>query len=109
MNFCIKLLCVASLVTPAWAADISAGKLKANAACVVCHGVLGLSMMPNAPSLAGQPALYVAEQLKNYRSGKRAHEVMGVMAKPLTDAEIDNLAAWYASLKVEVTDPGAAK
>ena len=107
----LPLICVVALgmSTSVGAADISAGKLKANAACAVCHGVLGVSMMPNAPSLSAQPAIYVTEQLKNYRSGKRAHEVMSVIAKPLTDTEIDDLAAWYASLQVEVRDPNAAK
>lgn len=90
------------------AADVAAGKAKA-AACAVCHGALGLSMVPNAPSLAGQPALYLAEQLKHYRSGQRSHAVMGVIAKPLTDTEIDDLAAFYAALQVQVTEPGAPK
>ncbi|MBC7618593.1 MAG: hypothetical protein H7293_06325 [Candidatus Saccharibacteria bacterium] len=43
------------------------------------------------------------EQLKNYRSGKRQNEMMQVMAKPLTDQEIDNLAAWYESIQISVT------
>jgi cytochrome c553 len=64
---------------------------------------LGLSQLPNAPNLAGQPALYLVEQLKNYRSGKRQNEMMQVMAKPLTDQEIDNLAAWYESIQISVT------
>jgi cytochrome c553 len=55
--------------------------------------------------LAGQPPIYTSEQLKNYRSGKRHHEVMSVIAKPLTDAEIANLAAWYSSIKVNVEAP----
>ena len=83
------------------AADVAAGKAKAQS-CAMCHGEMGLSQMPNTPNLAGQPAGYLAEQLKNFRSGKRSNEVMGVIAKPLTDAEIDNLAAWYASIPVEV-------
>jgi cytochrome c553 len=52
--------------------------------------------------LAGQSEIYLAEQLKNYRSGKRNHEVMSVMAKPLTDQEIDNLAAWFSSIKIDL-------
>lgn len=51
-----------------------------NMACAVCRGPNGMSMMPNAPHLAGQPAFYRVEQLKNYRGGKRPHEVMGVIA-----------------------------
>jgi cytochrome c553 len=86
------------------AADAKAGQVKASM-CVTCHGVWGLSTMPNAPHLAGQPALYIEEQLKQYRSGKRANEVMAVMAKPLTDKEIENLAAWYASIPIEVGQP----
>ena len=103
------MLCALALPLTGWTADIAAGKLKAGTACAVCHGTLGVSMVPNAPSLAAQPAIYLAEQLKNYRSGKRTHEVMGVIAKPLSDSDIDNLAAWYASLQIDVRDPGTAK
>jgi cytochrome c553 len=86
------------------AADVKAGQVKAGM-CATCHGANGLSTMPNAPHLAGQPALYIEEQLKQYRSGKRLNEVMAVMAKPLTDKEIENLAAWYASIPIEVGQP----
>jgi cytochrome c553 len=88
----------------AHAQDAAAGRTKA-AACAVCHGPNGISMLPNAPHLAGQPAIYLVEQLKHYRSGQRANAVMGVIAKPLTDIEIDNLAAWYASLQISVQVP----
>jgi len=94
----------AGLACQAQAADAKAGQIKAGM-CVTCHGALGLSTMPNAPHLAGQPAIYIEEQLKQYRSGKRANEVMAVMAKPLTDKEIENLAAWYASIPIEVGPP----
>ena len=70
--------------------------------CAVCHGLLGLSTVPDAPNLAGQPALYVASQLRAYRGGTRSHEVMSLMAKPLSDGDINDLAAWFASLKVTV-------
>jgi cytochrome c553 len=93
------------LTSNAFAQDAKAGRDKADAACALCHGPTGIASMPSAPNLAGQPPIYVSEQLKNYRSGKRAHEVMGVIAKPLTDAEIANLAAWYSSIKVTVEAP----
>ena len=73
--------------------------------CATCHGANGLSTLVNAPNLAGQPAIYIAEQMKAYRSGKRQHEVMNVIAKPLSDADIDTLAAWYASIKIEAKLP----
>lgn len=99
----LTILCVMSAASAAGAADINAGKTKSGA-CAVCHGVQGLSTLPNAPNLAGQPQIYLSEQLKNYRSGKRTHEVMSVIAKPLSDAEIDDLSAWYASLKIDVRE-----
>jgi cytochrome c553 len=79
------------------------GKAKAEAQCNVCHGSNGMSQIPNAPHLAGQPEIYLVEQLKNYRSGKRANEVMAVLAKPLSDDDIANLAAWYASIEIKAT------
>lgn len=94
-------LAAASFTPSSHAADIEAGKAKAQS-CAMCHGANGLSQMPNAPHLAGQPAMYLAEQLKNYRSGKRNHEIMSVIAKPLSDSDIAGLAAWYSSIPIEV-------
>ena len=99
------LLCLAG-VSPATgrAGDPAAGRAKAGE-CAVCHGDLGLSQSPDVPSLAGQPEVYLVEQLKGYRSGKRVHEVMNITAKGLSNAEIENLAAWYSSLVVRVEAP----
>lgn len=85
-------------------ADVTLGKAKARA-CAVCHGTLGVAAAPDTPHLAGQPERYLTEQLKAYRSGKRVHEVMSVMAKPLTDEDIGDLAAWFSSLAIEVKTP----
>ena len=100
------LLLVAAVLSPARAlgGDAAAGQAKA-AMCAVCHGELGVSQAPDAPHLAGQPEIYLAQQLKAYRSGKRQHEVMSVMAKQLSDADIENLAAWYASIAVHAEAP----
>jgi cytochrome c553 len=100
----IFFLAAMALSLSALAADPQSGRAKA-AACAVCHGQAGISSLPNAPHLAGQPAIYVEEQLKNYRSGTRRHEVMNVVAKPLSDADIADLAAWFATIKVEATLP----
>lgn len=105
-----KTATLAALITlagaggPAAAQDAAAGRAKA-AACSVCHGPLGLSNAPDAPHLAGQPAMYLAAQLRAYRSGARKHEVMAVMARPLSDDDIANLAAWFASIRVEAQAP----
>lgn len=102
----LELIASAALLAaaPAAANDVAAGRQKAQM-CVACHGPLGISAAPDAPHLAGQPAIYLAAQLRAYKSGARRHEVMAVIAKPLSDDEIAQLAAWYASLKVEVLPP----
>lgn len=88
----------------AQANDVAAGRQKAQA-CTVCHGPLGLSVTPDAPHLAGQPVIYLAAQLRAYRSGVRKHEVMVFMAKPLSDDDINNLAAWFSSIRVDAQAP----
>jgi cytochrome c553 len=94
---------LAAGLQPAFAGDVAAGKARA-AMCATCHGPLGISQLPNAPHLAGQPEIYTAEQLKQYRSGKRANEVMAVIAKGLSDQDIEDLAAWYGSITVTVKE-----
>ncbi len=80
--------------------DIEAGRTKARP-CAVCHGALGLATMPETPHLAAQPTSYVSAQLKAYRSGARKHEIMSLMAKPLSDDDIAQIAAWFASIRIE--------
>ena len=79
------------------------GKGKSKA-CAACHGALGISVAPDAPHLAGQPRDYLVEQLRAYRSGKRGHPQMNVVARTLSDADIEELAAWYESLQVEARE-----
>jgi cytochrome c553 len=70
----------------------------------MCHGQRGISQLADAPNLAGQPAIYLTEQLKAYRSGKRQNEVMSVIAKPLTDDQIEAAVRWYSGIKVTVSE-----
>ena len=86
------------------AAQIRAGQEKARS-CAVCHGQLGISNVPNAPHLAGQPAIYLIEQLKAYRTGRRPNEIMSVIARPLSDEDIADLSAWYAAIRIEAIAP----
>ena len=79
------------------------GKVKAQM-CATCHGPLGVSNAPDAPHLAGQPKIYLEAQLKAFRGGMRRHEVMNVIAKPLTDGEIESLSDWYSSLQVDAKE-----
>ncbi|MEI7513813.1 MAG: cytochrome c [Betaproteobacteria bacterium] len=103
VTFLLALLSSA-LIAPASAGDVNAGRARA-AQCSVCHGANGISTLAEAPNLAGQSGVYLREQLRNYRSGKRNSEVMGILAKHLTDTEIDDLAAWFSAIEVEAKLP----
>lgn len=81
----------------ALAGDAAAGKAKA-ATCAGCHGPEGVSSNPMWPNLAGQKEGYLVKQMKAMRDGTRTDPMMSPMAKPLTDADIDNLAAYFSSL-----------
>ncbi len=83
-----------ALSAPVLAADPAAAKSKA-AQCAACHGADGIAVLPDAPNLAGQNEVYLAKALRDYRSGARKHEQMTVMAKGLSDKDIENLAAYY--------------
>ena len=102
-NALITLLMCTALHS--FANDLTLGQRKAEAACALCHGPIGIATLPNAPNLAGQQAIYLQEQLKNYRNGRRQNEVMGLIVKNLTDAEITQLATWYSSIKVTAEAP----
>ena len=58
-----------------------------------------------APHIAGESQVYIETQLKAFRSGKREHEIMSVVAQGLSDDDIADLAAWYSSIQFTVTMP----
>ena len=82
----------------ATAGDIEAGKAKA-AMCASCHGPTGISMSPLWPNLAGQKEQYLIKQIKAFRDGTRKDAMMAPMVAALSDADIENLAAYYSSQK----------
>ncbi len=86
---------LASPVT--FAGDAEAGKQKA-VTCQACHGADGLGTNPMYPILAGQYEDYLVHALKAYRDGSRKNAIMAGLAAPLSDEDIKDLAAYYASL-----------
>jgi cytochrome c553 len=95
---------IASLVllTSAHAAgDAEAGKSK-SAMCAACHGPDGNSPAPTVPKLAGQHADYLAKQLAEYKSGERQNATMNGMAAALSEQDMADLGAFYASQTVAV-------
>ena len=90
---------LAFAVTAQAAGDAQAGKAKAGA-CAGCHGANGEGVKPN-PALAGKSEGEIMEALKDYKSGKRANPIMKTLAGPLSDQDMANLGAYYASLKAK--------
>ncbi len=83
--------------TGAVAGDVAAGKAKADEVCAACHGANGVSISDQFPNLAGQYADYIVQSLIQYRNGERKNAVMLGFAAQLTDEEMRDVAAFYAS------------
>jgi len=84
--------------------DAEAGKAKA-AVCAACHGADGNSVNPVWPKIAGQGQTYLSKQLHDFQSGARKNPSMTPMAAPLSDTDIDNLAAYFS---IQKRKPGVA-
>jgi len=76
--------------------DASAGQAKA-AACGACHGMDGNSTDPQYPKLAGQSEQYIVHQLENFKSGRRQNPIMLGMATPLSQQDMHDIGAYFAS------------
>lgn len=87
--------------------DPEAGKSKIGQ-CRTCHGSDGYAKIPIAPHIGGEPASYLSAQLTAFRDGARVHEMMSVVAAGLSDQDIADLAAWYASHTATATLPASA-
>lgn len=79
------------------AGDPVAGKAK-SAICAACHGANGISANPFWPNLKGQKEQYLIKQMREFRGGQRIDPLMSPMVKSLSDADIENLAAYFSSL-----------
>jgi cytochrome c553 len=77
--------------------NAQAGATK-TALCQACHGVTGNSSNPDWPSLAGLGADYIAEQLQNFKDGKRANPIMAPIAAPLSAQDMADLGAYFDTL-----------
>jgi cytochrome c553 len=104
-RFAATAVILAVGVAPACAAgDVKAGRQKA-LQCQTCHGLDGTAKMPEAPNLAGQSEMYLAKSLQDYRSGARKNEIMSIVAAPLKDQDIADLAAYFGAIPVTVGEP----
>jgi cytochrome c553 len=92
------------LASAAQAGDPALGR-KVATKCVACHGVDGQSKNPEAPHISGQVERYIVKALKRYINGEREDPQMSMIVKQLKDNDVENVAAYYASIKVTVEKP----
>ena len=78
--------------------DLTAGKAIAAAECADCHGMDGRGSNPDIPNLTGQPVEYLIEAMHAYRDGGRLHAALQDMTQGMSEADIANIAGYYASL-----------
>jgi len=99
-----------SVAASAWAegGNAEAGKTK-SATCAACHGMDGNSTNPEWPKLAGQHANYLVKQLANFKDDARVNATMSPMAKPLSEQDMADLAAYYSSQAVKLGEADQAK
>lgn len=93
----IASIALSLLAVSAIAGNPDAGKVRATI-CAGCHGQNGISPIPNYPNLKGQNEKYLVKALRAYRDGQRNDPTMSPLAKPLSDRDIDDLAAYYSTL-----------
>jgi cytochrome c553 len=83
------------------AGDVKAGRTKA-LMCQACHGLDGLSKVPDAPNIAGQTEPYIVAQLQAFKTGVRKNDAMSVVAPSLSDQDIEDLAAYFSAIEINV-------
>jgi cytochrome c553 len=105
----ILLACILPGAESAAAGSAEAGQAKA-IVCAACHGVDGNSLNPEWPSLAGQNEAYLVRSLQAFKSGERSNVLMTAQAAPLSDQDMADLAAFFASRprQTKTADPGLA-
>ena len=99
----VYIILAITLINPVYS-DVAKGK-DLSASCVACHGDNGISLNPVWPKLAGQNPKYLESQLHEFKKGpdgNRNNAVMYGIAMTLSDSDITNLSAYYASLKSSV-------
>jgi cytochrome c553 len=107
----VLALALSSLVhaaepAPAAKPDLAKGQATSTNVCGACHTADGSRGVSANPILAGQHAQYLVKQLAEFKAGKRSNPIMNGMASTLSDADMVNVAAFYASKSAK---PGVAK
>jgi cytochrome c553 len=84
--------------------NVATGRRKA-LQCQTCHGLDGLSKLPEAPNLGGQQEPYLVKSLNDFRQGVRKNDMMSLVVQQLSDQDVADLAAFYAAIEVTTKPP----
>jgi cytochrome c553 len=108
--FTIAVILTGATMAPSLAAspDPRSGRHLA-ASCAACHGSDGMAVDTSIPNIAGQHFVYLVQQLTAFKSGARVSPLMTEFARPLSDQQIADIAAYYASVPIEVGKPSGSK
>jgi cytochrome c553 len=89
--------------------EIQNGKLKAKAICSACHGINGQATGAGnsviIPNITAQQKNYLVARLMSYKSGEIKHPQMTVVAKMLSEQDINDVSEWYSKIKISIFDP----
>ncbi len=99
-------LLFSAVFQPAWA-GVEEGRVKAQT-CIACHGPAGNSAIPTIPSLSGQPKQFIVSALFQFREGKRVNAQMSPFAANLSNADLNDLAAYFSTQVIAVNQPKAS-
>ena len=94
----LGICALACLVHQAVAGDIAAGRAKAEMVCQTCHGMDGRGTQAMVANIGGQQKQYLMKQLNAYRAGEREHAQMTIIARMLSDEDVDNVSEWYSHI-----------
>jgi cytochrome c553 len=100
----VAFLSVANIPGVSAAGNVATGRQKA-LQCQTCHGLDGLSKLPEAPNLGGQPEPYLVKSLNDFRQGVRKNDMMSLVVQQLSDQDVADLAAFYAAIEVTTKPP----
>jgi len=97
IQFTLAVSLLAIIPTVALSAGNPAAGQNKSAVCHACHGPTGKSIQPIYPNLGGQQQDYLIKTLQGFRDGSRQNAVMNGFAATLSDTDIEDITAWYAS------------
>jgi cytochrome c553 len=97
VQFALAATFLSVIPSLAFSAGNAADGLNKSAVCHACHGPTGKSIQPIYPNLGGQHQDYLSKTLREFRSGGRKNAIMSGFAANLSDTDIEDISAWYAS------------